>query len=81
MPAAAASPKARGHDADAARPALRPQADGAAVQPDTGPLAAGNTRATVAYSLMSTGGNASVEIYINLANNSRLDPLGFRCAA
>ena len=52
---------------------------GAAIQKDKGPLIGqGNTYGTVAYSLMNTGGNASVEIYINYGDNSRLDKLGFR---
>ena len=47
------------------------------------PIVAGgasNTRGTVSFSLQESGGvtgNGSVEIFINLANNSRLDPLGF----
>ena len=54
-------------------------AAGAAVEPDTGPLVGkGNVQFTVSFSLMATGGNASVEIFINLGNNSRLDQDGFR---
>jgi len=53
-------------------------AAGAAVEPDTGPLVGKNVKFTVSFSLMATGGNASVEIFINLGNNSRLDQDGFR---
>jgi cyclophilin family peptidyl-prolyl cis-trans isomerase len=53
---------------------------GAAIEKDAGPLVGeGNVRGTVAFSLMSTGGNGSVELFINLENNSKkLDRLGFR---
>ena len=53
---------------------------GAAVKKDIGSLVGkGNVRGTVALSFMSTGGNGSVELFINLGNNSKkLDDLGFR---
>lgn len=52
---------------------------GAAIEQDTGPLVGdGNVRGTVAFSLMSSGGNASVEIFINLNNNQHLNADGFR---
>eukprot|EP00039_Didymoeca_costata_P021419 m.344465 g.344465 ORF g.344465 m.344465 type:complete len:252 (-) comp24494_c0_seq1:153-908(-) len=48
---------------------------GAAIKSDL-PIKTGapsNTFGTIAFSLQDTGGNASVEVYINLGNNSRLD--------
>jgi mannan endo-1,4-beta-mannosidase len=52
---------------------------GAAIKKDIGSLVGqGNVRGTISFSLMSNGGNASVELFINLVNNSRLDKLGFR---
>ena len=51
----------------------------AALPSDDGPLVGPrNIKGTVSFSLMETGGNASVEIFINLGNNSRLDAAGFR---
>ena len=75
----APDPKLQAHycnDNDCSVAAL---AEGAAVEKDKGPLIGpGNTFGTVAFSLMPTFGNGSVEIYINLGNNSRLDKDGFR---
>ena len=54
-------------------------APGATIKPDPLlPSAPSNGQAgSVAYSLMDGGVNASTEIFINLANNSRLDAEGF----
>ena len=49
--------------------------DGAALPPDA--VRMSNTRGTVALSLMQGGVNGSVELFVNLGNNSRLDALGF----
>ena len=51
------------------------ESDGAALPTDA--VRMSNTRGTMALSLMQGGVNGSVELFINLGNNSRLDKLGF----